>query len=116
MLRRGFLKAALGGAAVALGEMGLGRQKAEAASCTYAQKVCGSNRCRPSCVSLCSDPGYATCPQCAGTCPDPEPTPEPVVNCTTADAYCALGCDSAGCAKACLGDAATCAVCVACAA
>lgn len=99
MFRRGFLKAALGAsAAVALGEMGFGKQDAEAQSSvyctdTYGKFCAGDLSCSGTCRAICRLNGYRDCDYCAdvrsGICePPPTPAPDP---CARFNAFCAPG-------------------------
>ena len=107
MFRRGFLKAALGAsAAVALGEMGIGTQEAEAqAYCSYVDSKCADGCGAPGCSFTCKRAPYSGCSVCQACRQDAE--------CAQAAFVCADGC-SAGCAYRCARGSAGCPACEVC--
>ena len=107
MLRRDVLKGVFGGAAaVALGEMGFGKQEAEAQSyCAYVDGKCAAGCSSPGCSFNCGRPPYNTCSVCQTCARDGE--------CAQAATYCADGC-SRTCRNRCSVRAAGCPACEVC--
>lgn len=107
MFRRGFLKAALGAsAAVALGEIGFGKQEAEAQSyCSYVDGKCAKGCSAPGCSFNCNRVPYNGCAVCQTCARDAE--------CAQAATYCADGCNTT-CRNRCSVRAAGCSACEVC--
>ena len=107
MFRRNVLKAVFGGAAaVALGEMGFGKQEAAAQSyCTYVDHKCAEGCGAPGCGFNCTRAPYNTCAVCQ-TCREE-------AECAQAAVYCADGCTRT-CRNRCAFRAAGCPACEVC--
>lgn len=111
MFRRGFLKAALGAAAVALGEMGFGKKEADAQSvCRNANSICAKGCKTLNCKNACSFAPF--CEGCVACRPAPEPTPEPSY-CRQVNSACSDGC-TLNCKNSCAFSGGTCSGCAIC--
>lgn len=106
--RRGLLKAALGGAAaVALGEMGLGRETEAASLCRNANSICAKGCKSLNCKNACAFAPF--CEGCVACRPTPTPTPEPDF-CRQVNSACSAGC-TLNCRNSCFFSGGSCSGC-----